>query len=221
MARANIAAQKLICLLLMLSCLAPMLGCVGLVANLLNAVGAGLMPAAYSGLEDKKVAVICVSNSEMFGPTSTSTELARLINSRLRKNVKDIQLIPTQQVEDWIDRNDWDMVDFVTIGRGLSADMVVAIDLDSFTLHEGKTLYKGRADVHMVVYDTVTGEEVFAKSPPQIAYPTNAGVFREDISQKEFRRQFLEALADRLGRNFYAFDINEDVAGDARTISQF
>ena len=219
MSDANVMARKVVCFVLLVACLAPMVGCVGLVANLLNVMGAGLMPAAFTGLEEKKVAVVCVSNSDLFGPTSTSGPLGTRLSRLLAGKVKDITVVPQQDVEDWIDRNDWDMVDFVAIGQGLEADMVVAVDVDSLTLYDGPTMFKGRATCHLVVYDVATGQEVFAKSPPEIEFPSMAGVPSTSLSEREFRRKFLDSIADRLGRNFYAFDINEDVAKDAETIS--
>ena len=220
MSDANVLARKVICFVLLVACLAPMVGCVGLVANLLNVMGAGLMPAAYPGLEEKKVAVVCVSNSDLFGPTATSSELSRRISGLISQKVKQAEVIPTQTVEDWIDRNNWDMIDFVAIGRGVEADMVVAVDVDSLSLYDGPTMFKGRARCHMVVYDMTTGQEVFSKSPPEYEFPSLAGVPSTSVSEREFKKKFLDSLADRLGRNFYAFDMNEDVAKDVETISR-
>ena len=219
MTRGNIAVRKFVCLTLMLACLAPTIGC-GLFANFLNVMGAGLVPPAFAGLKNKKVAVVCVSNSQLFGPTSTSAELSTRVNRLLGTKAKDVELIPNQRVEDWIDQNGWDMVDFFAIGRGVEADMVIAIDVESFSLHDGATMFKGRSDVHMVVYDMHSEQEVFAQSPPQIEFPTTAGVSATSTSEREFRRLFLDTVARRLARNFYAFDINEDVAGDVVTMSR-
>lgn len=220
MTQSNFAIRKLICLFLMIVCLSPTVGCVGLLANFLNVMGAGLMPPAFAGLEEKKVAVVCVSNSQLFGPTSTSMELGNRINRLLASKVKDINIVPSQRIEDWIDQNGWDMIDFVAVGRGVEADMVVAVDVDSFSLHDGATMFKGRSTVHLVVYDTHSGAEVFSTSPPQIEFPTTAGVPATSTSKREFRRMFLDVVAGRLARNFYAFDINEDVASDVVTMSR-
>lgn len=219
MERVNTAATKLICLVLMLVCVVPMVGCVGLVANLLNVMGAGMMPAAFPGLEGQKVAVVCVSNSELFGPTSTSSELSKRVNGLLAAKVKNIHIVPQQKIEDWSDQNNWDMIDFVTIGRGVEADMVIAIDIDSLSLHDGATMLKGRTDIHMVVYDVNTGSEAFSLSPPQIEFPTTTGVPATSISEREFKKLFLDTVAGRISRNFYSFDINEDVAIDTKTLA--
>ena len=220
MSRTHVTTRKLIYFILMILCLSPLVGCVGLFANFLNVVGAGLIPPAYPGLKGKKVAVVCVSNSQLFGPTSTSAEIATRMSRLLANHVKDVELVPTQQVEDWIDRNGWDMVDFLAIGRGVEADVVVAVDVRSFSLHDGATMFKGHADFDMVVYDTQSGQEVFAKSPPQIEFPSTAGVSTTSTSEREFKRMFLDTVATRLARNFYAFDINDDVASDVVKLSR-
>lgn len=219
MAFANVATSKLICFVLMLICLTPLVGCVGLVANLLNAAGAGLVPAAFAGLRDHHVAVVCVSHSEAFGPTPNAAELSQRVNRLLKKNVKNVQLVSHQEVADWIDRNDWDMVDFRAIGEGIGADRVVAIDIDMLSLHENKTMYKGRAEVHVVVYDIPSGEELFATSPPQIVFPETTGIWPSEVSEREFRRHFLNVIADRIARNFYPYDINSDYAREASVLS--
>lgn len=220
MTHKNISLRKLICLFLMLVCLTPSVGCIGLLANFLNVMGAGLMPPAFEGLEENKVAVVCVSNSELFGPTQTSHELTSRMNRLLAAKVKEVSMVPSQKIEDWIDQNGWDMIDFVAIGRGVEADLVVAVDVDSFSLHDGATMFKGRSTLHMVVYDVQSGQEVFSKSPPQIEFPTTAGVPAVSTSEREFKRMFLDMVAARLARNFYAFDINDDVASDVVSMSR-
>lgn len=217
MSGTTVRCIRIACLLVLSVGVIP--GC-GLVANVLNVVGAGLMPPAFSGLEEKKVAVICVSNSELFGPTSTSTDLANRINRLLSSKVKKVQVVSNQKVNDWIDMNDWDMVDFVSIGRGVEADMVVAIDIDSLRLHDGATMFKGRSNIHLVVYDMTTGAAVFSKSPPEIEFPVTAGIPSTSTSEREFRKMYLDYLANRIARNFYAFDMNEDVARDVATLSR-
>ena len=82
-------------------------------------------------------------------------------------------------------------------------------------------MFKGRADVQIVVYDTLSGNEVFAKSPPLIEFPITAGVPSTSVSEREFRKIFMGHLASRMARHFYAFDINEDVAEDVATLQRF
>ena len=213
-------AKQLICLTMLLLCFAPTVGCVSFFANVLNVMGAGLMPAAFDGLEGKRVAIVCVSNSEAFGPTATASDVGNRVTGMLQSKVRKIQLVPTQRVDTWIDEHGWDMIDFVSLGRGVDAEMVVAVDIDTFSVHEGGTMYKGRANLHVVVYDAQNGTEVYSHSPPEIEFPMNAGVPAVSTSEPEFRKMFLQHVAARIARNFYAFDINEDVAADVKTLSR-
>jgi hypothetical protein len=194
-------------------------GCAGTLANLINAAHGNLVPARYTGLKDKRVAVVCVSNSEAFGPTSASIELAQEVGKLLIANVHGVKLIEPQKIADWIDQNNWDYLDYPAVGRGVDAEMVLAIDLDSFSLHEGKSLYKGRADVKIVVYDmTQEGKEVFAHTPAQIQFPASSGYHATDMSERAFHRQFLGVVSNQVARQFYAYDTKEDFARDASVI---
>lgn len=194
-------------------------GCVGTLANLVHMANGNLVPARYPGLKEKRVAVVCVSDSESFGPSYASQTLAREVGKLIRINVPKVTVISPQTIANWIDRNNWDSLDYKAVGRGVNADMVVAIDLSSFSLHEGKTLYKGRAELRVVVYDMLNdGEEVFAFQPSEIVFPENTGFHTTDMSEEELRARFLSLLANRVARQFYPYDVQEDFARDTSLI---
>ena len=46
----------------------------------------------------------------------------------------------------------------VLLGRAVKATRIVYIELDDFDLFKGKTLYQGRAEVTISVYDMEDGE---------------------------------------------------------------
>ncbi len=194
-------------------------GCIGTFANLVHVAKGNVNPPNYTGLKGKRIAVVCVSNSEAFGPAEASMALAKHVGKLIQKNVSEVTIIEQRQIDEWIDRNDWDYTDYQAVGQGVEAEMVVAIDLDGFSLHEGKTLYKGRADVQVVVYDmTKGGEEVFTYAPPQIQYPENTGHPTTDMTERAFRNDFLSVVASRIARQFYAYDMKEDFARDSSII---
>lgn len=193
-------------------------GC-GLLANVMYAGWGGRVHARCKALEGKRVAVVCVSQSAEFGPTTAADQIAKHIGDLLRTNVKEIQLVEQQQIDDWMDRNDWNRIDYVEIGRGVSADMVVAVDLNSFSLHDGQTLYKGRANVEISVYDIVAGGNlVYSNTPSEIQYPENTGIHTTDISDAEFRRRYLMIVGSQIARHFYTYDELEDFARDTTVI---
>ena len=190
-------------------------GCIGLLANLIYAGTGNMVPARFTGLQGRKVAVVCMEGRGSYGPTVVSRKLAAEISAQLAEHVKDVDVIAPQRVEDWIDENDWDMIDYQVIGAGLGAESVVSVDVDSFTLREGATMYKGRADLHIVVYDILANaQEVYEQSPPQIQYPVNAGYHSTEISERDFRKLFLATVARRVSRQFYAYEAIEDYAQD-------
>ena len=191
------------------------LGC-GFTANLINVVKGHKIKAEFDGLEGKRVAVACVSNASSYGPNSICSLLERSVGAILQQEVEDIDMIPTDEVADWIDNNGWDQTDYREIGRGIDADMVLAIDLDGLRLHEGRTLYKGRADVVVTVYDMTDGGKVaFRKEMFEFAFPRSGARHTTEISEGSFRRLFVTVLAKSVTKYFHDYHIEEDFATDA------
>ena len=191
-------------------------GCVGLLANLLHTSLGNLTPAQFEGLADRRVAVVAVSNSSSFWPTTAAEEIAQQVERALTENVKKIQIVKQQEIDEWMDRNDWNEINYQELGKGIGADSVVAIDVGSFSLHDGKTLFRGRADVEIKVYDISNGGEIiFQETPPQIVYPAATGVHKTDTSEPNFRRMFLTVLSNRIARYFYAYDASLDFGQEA------
>lgn len=191
-------------------------GCIGMAAQLLYVIKGDKVDAEFTGLEGKKVAVVCLSNTTGFDPGSAASTLAQYVELNLRKNVKKISLVRHQEVANWVDNNDWDRLDYRDIGRGVRADMVVAIDIDNFRLHEDATLYKGRTNWTVTVYDmSKSGEAVFRRSERNFQFPVNGGQHVSETTEENFQRKFLLILAEDIAKHFYAYEFKEDFARDA------
>lgn len=194
-------------------------GCVGLVANLMHVGMGNLVQPQFADLVGRRVAVVCVSSSSSFGPTTAAEEIAKRVQKYLKEHVPDIKLTSQQEVADWMDRHDWNFIDYREVGEGVAADMLVAIEIKSYSLHEGPTLYKGRADVRVAVHDmALDGEVVYEQSPPQIQYPVNSEHHTADVSEEEFSRIFADVVANRVARQFYAYEVAEDFGRDRSVI---
>lgn len=190
-------------------------GCIGLTTNLLYAIKGRKLPAEFAGLEGKRVAVVCLAASPSQSPDSSTDLLAHGIENLLAERVKQIEIVPREEVEDWVDRNGWDEIDYRDVGRGVNADMVVAIDLHDFTLHEGQGLYRGRANLAVTVYDmTRDGRTVFRRTTSEYEFPQSGPRFATETSESTFRRAFLQVLAQQTARYFYPYDIDEEFARD-------
>ncbi|MEI6240723.1 MAG: hypothetical protein WCR51_10060 [Planctomycetia bacterium] len=173
-------------------------------------------PAEFKGLKGKHVAVVCKPIVELeYADAGSSRELAATIGSLIQRNVRKSRVIDQQEVARWIDEHAW--VDYPTVGKALDADMVVGIDLEEFRLHEGVTLYRGRATAHVRVFDVAAGKVVFEKRYDDFQYPADGAVPTSDRTEPQFRGMFLQILAGRIARSFHAYDSRTSFAEENLT----
>lgn len=170
--------------------------------------------ADFEGLRGQRVAVVCRPVSELqYSRSNVARELAAAVSRRLSENSRRVEVVDFQDVEQYIDENDWN--EFTEVGHGVDADVVVGIDLEAFDLYDGQTLYRGRANVSLTVVDVATGEIAYEKIVPEVVYPPNVGKPTSEIQESAFRREFMTDLSDLVGRHFYAHDTRVDFAKDA------
>jgi hypothetical protein len=197
-------------LLAIITATAP--GCVGLLATALYR--GRMAPPECTALEGKKVAIVCTANSGDFGPNPSAGIIARHVGRKLNSHVKDIKVINQQNVDAWIDEHDVDYIDYAEVGKGLKADMVVAIEIESMRLQDNATLYKGNTEYTLKVIDVKNGREVFSPFTPPAVYPRNTGFHTASVSKEQFRQKYLEVVADEIARRFYEHDLNQQIAID-------
>lgn len=174
------------------------------------------VPAEFDGLRGKHVAVVCRPIVELeFSDAGSARELASLIGTQLGQKVRKARIIGQAEVARWLDENAW--VDYETVGRSLDADLVVAIDLEEFRLHEGSTLYRGHASAGVRVYDINTKKLVFEKRVDGFVFPANSGIPATDRTEPEFRALFLQVLSQRISRCFHAYESREHFAEESLT----
>jgi hypothetical protein len=194
--------------------LAPGCGVLATVAYLVK--GNPTVPAKFSGLKGKRVAVVCLDAHSLGGPGGEADAVGKAVALTLAANVPDIKVVRQSEVADWIDSHSGELTDYRDIGRGVKSDFVVGIDLHSFNLHEGQTLLKGRARVGIKVYDMTkgNGELAYEASPKEIAWPEN-GARHVTENEANFRAIFIHTLAQKIARDFYNYEQLEDFGGDA------
>lgn len=162
-------------------------------------------PAEFKGLRGKHVAVVCKPIVELeFSDASSARELAAMVGSQLAQNVRKARVIEQHEVARWIDENAW--VDYPTLGKALDADIVVGIDLVQFRMHEGSTLYRGRATATVRVYDVAEKRLLFEKRLDDFTFPGDSAVPATDQSEPQFRALFLQVLSSKIARSFHAYD---------------
>jgi len=174
------------------------------------------MPAEFNGLKGSKLAVVCRPIIELeFTDAGSARELAALVGGQIEDHVRRATAVEQHEVSRWIDENEW--TDYQTVGKALDVDHVVGIDLEEFRLHEGSTLYRGRAAVNVRVYDIEEKKVVFQKRFDDFAFPANNAIPSTDLSEAEFRGLFLRMLSQRISRLFHAYESREVFAEESLT----
>ena len=130
--------------------------------------------ADFADLKGKKVVVVGRPMvSLQYANSNVGRELAQQISALLKEEVPKIKIVDQRKIAKWTDENTWE--EYPEVGKAMKADMVVAVDLESFSLYQGQTLYQGKANATIRVFDCKkNGKEVFRKSIPQCVYPPNA-----------------------------------------------
>jgi hypothetical protein len=173
-------------------------------------------PAEFKGLRGKHVVVVCKPIVELeYSDAGTSRELANTVTALLRENVRKTKLIEQHEVAKWTDENTW--VDYPAVGKALDADLVVGIDLEEFRMHEGSTLYRGKATAHVRVFDVAEKKVVFEKRFDDFAFPSDSAIPTSDRTETQFRAMFLQILGKRIARCFHSSDSRTIFAEDSLT----
>jgi len=206
-------------LLLVLAAVVVVSGGCNVLATAMYIISGANVSAEYKGLEGKKIAVVCRPiTSLQYRNSSVARDLAKQVGLLLKKNVKRVEIIEQREIDQWSDENNWE--EYVDIGKALNADVVVGLDLEQFSLYEGKTLYQGKANLTLLVFDVAKGKEpVFEKPLPQTHYPPNSAIPAGDKPEAQFRRQFVGELAEQIARHFYDHDSYVDFASDSTALN--
>jgi hypothetical protein len=174
----------------------------------------------FKELKGKKVAVVCRPMASLtYSNANVGRELAQQITLLLQEQVPKIKTVDQKKIAKWTDENTWE--EYTEVGKAMKADMVVAVDLESFGIYQGQTLYQGKANATIRVFDctkTGRGKVVFHKSIPQAVYPPNAPIPASDRTEPEFRREFVLVLANQIARHFYSHDPHADLGQDAAAL---
>jgi len=201
-------------MLLLASALLAFPGC-GAAAQLMYVLKGHAVQADFQGLEGKKIAVVCVSDASAYGPDPLTYSISNAMSVKLARGLKDSTVVPVTKVEEWIDTNGWDERDFVALGKGVDVDAVVAVDIASYSIHEGTTLFKGRADVTATVYNIEKEGQVEHHYGPKIFEYPKSGRPAIQTTDRQFEAMYLGQLVIHLSNQFCEHDHLDSFARDA------
>lgn len=198
------------------STLATAGGCGAMLATGMYVIqGGNMVPPEFDGLKDQRVVVVCrPPSSNEYRHAGASRAVSQKVSELLVANVKNIDVVNPREVDNWLDESDWG--DFKELAKAVHAEKVVYIEMNDFDLFKGKTLYQGRADVAVTIYDVKDKRRlVWDRHLGEILYPTNSGIPAQDKPEQQFEREFVGIVATRIAENFYKHDANSEFAIDA------
>lgn len=187
-------------------------GCIGFANWLAWGLWGQKVPAEFKGLEGKRVAIICATRSSPFEPGGITGSITRRIGDTLEREVKGITIVNPEEIADWIDRNDWLEMDYREVGRGVKADMVVAVDFERLSFQDNSTTVVGRADFTVTVYDMTSGRNVFRREVPEHTFPTHGSA---SVSLRKFQPLYMERLSSHIAEYFYDHEFTDGFGYDA------
>lgn len=195
-------------------------GCLGITSNLMHMVGADMIPPQFEELEDSRLAIVTTTESSHYKDDVSAQILSKSVGAVLTQKVDGVKLVRQSEIDQWRDRVGWENNDLVAMGKAVEADKVVAIDLDNMTLRDGKSMFRGSADVVVTVYDCETGDELYRREVDEYTFPRSAGQHITETSETRFRKVYLGMLAAEIGRSFHAYDLSDTFALDGAIASQ-
>src|SRR5262245_22334336 len=100
-------------------------GCGAILATGMYGIqGGNMVPPEFEGLEDQRVVVVCrPPSSNEFRHAGASRAVSQKVSELLVDNVKDIDVVSPQDVDNWLDETDWS--DFRKLADAVKADKVV------------------------------------------------------------------------------------------------
>lgn len=185
-------------------------GCNGLVLTAAYLIKGNTEDPEFDGLKKKTVAIVCRPSSSLktMDPAAAN-DLADRVQEYMKINGSKIKLIDQQKVREYLDEEDHADAESAEIGKALKADMVVSIDLEMFKYIVSPTLYQGRSDVSIRVYDCKTGKIAYRKSLPDLPFPNHAQP--SEGRPEQFRATYIEILSKRIGECFCEHESHSEI----------
>lgn len=162
---------------------------------------------------DIQVAVVCYAPDDLKKfHDNIDQMLAQRLSALLYKN--EIKIISPEAINAWMVKNpDWDSA--TEIGAEFDVNYVVYVDISTFSLYEqdSTSLFRGRCDTIVAVYEMETdgdGRRIWDKDISSV-FPKIVPRSASDVSYDTFRNEYFFRLADDIGRMFYPHRNGDDI----------
>ena len=170
---------------------------------------------------DKRVAVVPRSAvSNMFELQNAPREIARHLNIQLEEKVrnKKLRVVEQSKVEAWLDACNNNFQSFAEAGKhsSIQADIVVGFDIVGFQIRDPQNpdLVQGKCQVQVQAIEVATGK-ILTSDDLIIIDPPNMPLSGGQSMESQFRQQFSQVIAQRIGTLFHHYDSHKLMRMDA------
>lgn len=194
-------------------------GCIQEMAQLFYVIKGHESPPAFDGLEQKKVAIVCLSDVSAYGPDTLSYTVTKQVSAKLMTSKEKVNVVPPMEVEEFIDHHGWKESSVVELGQAVEADFVLVIDISAYSIRDGQTLYKGRSDITLKVFDIADdGRLAYQNGPNEFVFPENGRPVMQS-TPRQFEAFYLARLTDFVSRMFITHDHMDSFASNAMDVN--
>jgi hypothetical protein len=141
-------------------------------------------------------------------------QLGRQLQDYYKQRKEKVTIVAPRQVERYqVEHPDW-KESLEDMGKHFSADYVVYLEINSMSLYEhgSNTLYRGRAEINVSVFNMHEPDEDPISRDLEFAYPSNPIPVDNSTQPTTFRQAFLVDLGKKLARCFTPFPFSEGFA---------
>ena len=194
-------------------------GCMKEMAQLFYVIKGHETPPVFQDLKEKKVAIVCLSDVSAYGPDTLSYTITKRVSAKLMTSKEKIDVVSPVEVEEFVDLNGWDESSVSTLGSAVNADFVLVIDISDYSIRDGQTLFKGRSDITLKVFDVNdSGRLAFQSGPNEFVFPENGRPVMQS-SERQFEQFYLARLTDYIAKIFTTHDHMESFAANAMDVN--
>ncbi len=170
------------------------------------------VPAEFDKLNGQKTAVVVWADQEtLFDYPHVRMELSMHISDKMWSAMKNVQLVDSRRIEDYIQKNVDTTIDPADVGREFDCDMVVYVELLDFQIRdrEAPDFVRGRIDAAVSVYDLNADPDEarrYELDDVETIYPERQMMLFNDTNAIIVRKETYEKFAETVARKFHKYE---------------
>lgn len=175
------------------------------------------VPAEYTGLAGKTVAVVIYADQQVqYEYPYSRLGLTSMLNAELKKHVKDAKVVDPRRIIKHQDENaHWDAGDKAALGKAFGADAVLYVIIDHYAMREPGSvgLFRGQISGQARVYDAALPESqalVWKCDQLGVVFPEHAPTGELGENDSKIRYETEKRFAEMVVNKFHKTEVKLD-----------